>query len=81
MLGFKKNHPKGTTAILIITGMHCVSCSMSIDGELEDMPGVYSSETNYAKAKTVVEYDSGSVTLDALLRAIQQLGYDAQPES
>lgn len=81
MFGFKKNAgPSGTKATLRITGMHCTSCSMSIDGELEDLPGVFTSKTNYAKARTEVEYDPAAVTLGAMTDAIRKLGYDAAPE-
>ncbi len=40
-----------------ITGMHCTSCAMNIDGELEDTEGVKESSTNYAKQETEVEFD------------------------
>ena len=43
---------------LKITGMHCISCAMTIDGDLEDfVKGVKASNTNYAKAETEVEFD------------------------
>jgi copper chaperone CopZ len=52
---------------------------MSIDGALEDIPGVTRSETNYAKARTVVTYDPAAVSLDAMIAAVKELGYDAVP--
>lgn len=80
MFGIKKSAPQGTTTVFTITGMHCVSCSMSIDGELEDLAGVHSSKTNYRQARTVVEYDSAAVVIDDLIVAIQKLGYGVKPK-
>lgn len=58
--------------------MHCVSCAMNIDGELEDAPGVASAITNYAKAETKVEFDEGKVSVDNLLEAVKRAGYNAE---
>ncbi|MFH0852831.1 MAG: heavy metal-associated domain-containing protein [bacterium] len=80
MFGIKKNASQGTTAVFIITGMHCVSCSMSIDGGLEDLAGVHSSKTNYRQARTVVEYDPAAVVIADLIGIIQKLGYEAKLE-
>ncbi len=35
--------------IFKIQGMHCTSCAMNIDGELEDTEGIKEAKTNYAK--------------------------------
>jgi P-type Cu+ transporter len=61
---------------LKISGMHCVSCAMSIDGELEDM-GAKSSSTNYAKQETEVEFDEKKLDLEKISSTIQKLGYSA----
>ena len=34
---------------LQIQGMHCSSCAMNIDFDLEDLDGVKSAKTSYAK--------------------------------
>ena len=39
--------------VLKIKGMHCTSCAMNIDGELEDTKGVKEANTSYAKQKTI----------------------------
>jgi copper chaperone len=62
----------------IITGMHCTSCALLIDGDLEDMDGVISSSTSYARAETIVEFDEGKVTYEKILEIIKKNGYDAQ---
>lgn len=64
--------------VLKIDGMHCVSCSMNIDGELEDTEGVFSSNTNYAKQKAEVEFDTSKVSHDRIIGIIKDLGYEAE---
>ncbi len=59
-----------------IDGMHCTSCSMNIDGELEDTPGVIRAETSYAQSRTQVQYDSDQVTPEELKAVIAKLGYE-----
>ncbi|MCD8507749.1 cation transporter [Candidatus Woesebacteria bacterium] len=57
--------------------MHCTSCSMNIDGELEDTPGVVSASTNYARATTKVVFDPQTVTPKKLMQVVEKLGYTA----
>ncbi|HLL61291.1 MAG TPA: heavy-metal-associated domain-containing protein [Candidatus Nitrosocosmicus sp.] len=61
---------------LTITGMHCSSCAMNIDGELEDL-GVKNSTTNYAKAETEVEFDTEKITIEQVQKKIKEIGYQA----
>lgn len=64
---------------LQIKGMHCVGCAMTVDGALEDLPGVKSASTNYARQTTDVEYDEQKVTEAQLIAAVEQAGYQAVP--
>ena len=68
-----------TTLTLQIVGMHCTSCAMNIDFELEDLDGVESSNTNYAKALTIVTFDPKKVTVNKLTDTIRGLNYDTKP--
>jgi len=61
------------TKILKISGMHCVSCSMLIEGELEDM-GVQA-KANYAKQLVEVTFDEKKTKEESIAAAIQKLGY------
>ncbi len=63
---------------LQITGMHCASCAMNIDFELEDLPGVIESNTSYAKQVTQVKIDPEKVKDDEMFGAIEKLGYKAK---
>lgn len=66
---------KGTEITLKIEGMHCTSCSMNIDGELEDIPGVYSSKTSYAQSTTTIDYDPAKTEPKVFHKVIKELGY------
>jgi copper chaperone CopZ len=60
-----------------IQGMHCVGCAMIIDGALEDLPGVKSANTNFARQTVDIEYDEGQVSDDEIVSAIHAAGYMA----
>lgn len=62
-----------------IVGMHCTSCAINIDGELEDTEGVVSSNTSYAKQQVEVEFDAGKVSEKNILNAVKRAGYTAAP--
>lgn len=66
-----------TKKIFTITGMHCGSCAMNIDGELEDTSGVIESTTNYAAAKTTVSFDEKKISEGKIIEIIAGLGYTA----
>lgn len=61
-----------------IIGMHCTSCAMNIDGELEDTDGIKSSNTSYAKQVTEVEFDESNISDEKIVTLIKNVGYDAQ---
>lgn len=60
-----------------IQGMHCVGCAMTVDGALEDVPGVQSATTNYARQVVDVEYDEHKVSDEQIVEAVQAAGYQA----
>ena len=61
---------------LKIKGIHCISCTMNIDGELEDTEGVKSSNTNYAKQQTEIEFDESKISEKRIAQIINKLGYN-----
>lgn len=61
-----------------IEGMHCVGCAMKVDGAVEDLIGVKSASTNYARQFADVEYDDKEVTPGEIIEAIREAGYSAQ---
>jgi len=60
---------------LKIEGMHCTSCAMNIDFDLEDVR--VKASTNYAKQVTEVEYDEEKITLQKIIEVIKNTGYKA----
>lgn len=62
---------------LKIGGMHCTSCAMTIDMDLEELEGVKGARTSYASQETEVEFDSAKVTDDLILETIKKSGYSA----
>jgi len=64
------------TVTLKITGMHCVSCAINIDFELEDLEGVKEATTNYAKQQTVITYDPEATSIKKIRDVFQKLDYE-----
>jgi len=58
---------------LKIIGMHCTSCAINIDGELEDTEGIVESSTSYAKQRTVVEFDESKMASEKIISIIHKL--------
>lgn len=61
---------------LKIEGMHCTSCAMNIDFDLEDL-GVKSAKTSYAKQETEVEFDEEKIKPQQIIDQIKKTGYKA----
>ena len=60
-----------------ISGMHCTSCAMNIDGELEDTDGVREACTSYVKGVTEVVFEDDKLNLKKILTIIEKVGYTA----
>ena len=56
-----------------ISGMHCTSCAMNIEWELEDV-GV-KAKCNYAKAELEIEHDGGIEVDEKVKLAVEKAGY------
>lgn len=61
--------------VLKIDGMHCISCTMLVDGDLEDLKGVKSSKTNFAKAICEVEFEEKEVDIEKIVETVKGTGY------
>lgn len=62
-----------------IEGMHCSSCVMLIDMQLEEIDGVNSTKTSYQKGQSEVEYDESKVQDPEIIAAIAKAGYKVVP--
>jgi len=58
--------------------MHCISCALNIDLDLEDLPGVKKSQTNYARQETLVEFDPAQISETQITASIAETGYQVQ---
>jgi len=68
----------GPQVVLKVDGMHCSSCGLLIDDELEDVPGVRSSRTDVRKGRSTVHLaDEGSPDASTLIAAVERAGYQA----
>lgn len=67
-----------TTKKFKIEGMHCTSCAMNIDFDLEDVPGVKSVKTSYAREECEVLFDEERVDIKVVVETIEKTGYKAQ---
>jgi len=67
--------PSKEKAIIHITGMHCASCVVTIEGALKKTPGVVNAKVNFASEKAHIDYDPDQITPDKLHQAIEKTGY------
>lgn len=63
---------------LKIDGMHCNSCAMNIDFDLEDLEGVKSAHTSYVRQESEIEFDENQISLNRVLKQIKKTGYQAK---
>ncbi len=67
-----------TQCDLVITGMHCASCSALITRKLKKTPGVEEANVNYAANKARVRYDPAKINEEGLIAAVKSAGYGAE---
>ena len=62
-------------AVIGVQGMHCASCSITIEGALKRTEGVLAANVNYGTEKAVVEFDPEKTSEQRLAGIIKELGY------
>lgn len=67
-----------TTKKFKIVDMHCTSCAVTIDMELEDTDGVIESNTSYAKACVEVAFDPKKIQEEDIIAVLKKVGYTAK---
>ena len=60
---------------MTVSGMHCATCSTTVQEALVGLPGVTAARVNFALGKASVEYDPERVGPDELRRAVDGAGY------
>jgi copper chaperone CopZ len=64
---------------LAVVGMHCTGCEDSIRESVGGLEGVDRVEADHARGRVVVDYRSGAVTVDQVVAAVEELGFEAAP--
>lgn len=80
MFHLKKKVTPGLKTIFRVEGMHCPSCALGVDNELETVEGVFSSKTSYARAITTVFFDPARTKEEEIMSAIRRIGYVPKQE-
>lgn len=68
------------TINLQIDGMSCSSCAMNIENKLNSLEGVESAAVNIATNKARAVIDESKISKEAILKAIDNLGYSGKLE-
>lgn len=66
--------------ILKISGMHCASCSATIERSLKKEKGVSSVNVNLALEQAYLEFDSVEISIARIQKIIEKLGYKVAEE-
>jgi copper chaperone len=61
---------------LNVQGMSCGHCKASVEGALQKLDGVSAADVNLEAGTVVVSYDEVNVTVDTMVEAIEDQGYD-----
>ncbi|MET8681953.1 heavy metal-associated domain-containing protein [Streptomyces sp. NPDC004647] len=70
----KREADSGPQLILEVEGMHCASCGLLIDEELEEVPGVRSASTDARSGRTTVRLENAEMDPAALVAAVERAG-------
>src|SRR5690606_21663681 len=68
-----------TVTRIPVTGMTCAACQARVQTTLEKQPGVSQASVNLMMGTATVTYDPSAVEPAALVSAIEQTGYGAEP--
>ena len=66
------------TTTIKTSGMHCPSCSMLIEMNVSDLPGIDSVNASHADGVTTVSYDPAKVDATRIAEEIRSAGYEAE---
>ena len=71
--------PSPTTRITIpVSGMTCAACQSFVQKTLNAQPGVHDASVNLMMHNATVSYDPRASTVEALVEAIRNTGYEAE---
>ena len=64
-----------------VKGMHCASCVSRVEKALGGTEGVDGASVNLASSRAIVSIDPAKADLEGLLKAVKDVGYDAEIET
>ncbi len=62
-----------------ITGLNCEHCVARVEKAVSELPGVQKVKVHLKKSNGVVKFDESLVTSEAIVKKVQETGYDASP--
>lgn len=65
---------------LIVEGMTCAACSTRVEKVLNKLEGVVKATVNLSTNKAIIEYPSGVIDEDVLIKTVEKAGYKAEIE-
>lgn len=65
---------------LLIEGMTCAACSTRIDKVLNKIDGIVKANVNLSTNKALVEFPSGLISDEELIKVVEKAGYKAEME-
>jgi Cu2+-exporting ATPase len=71
--------PDARETTLIMEGIRCAACVWLNETHLASLPGVTSTEINYATRRAHVRWDASRIALSEILARIESIGYHAWP--
>ena len=76
---FVKSEGHIREASLILEGIVCAACIWLNERHLQQLPGVISADINFSTHRARVRWDDTRVKLSDILKAVQEIGYQAYP--
>jgi P-type Cu2+ transporter len=73
------NDPQVWESSVVIEGMHCAACSITVEDALRQVPGVLSAQVSAASQRAKVQWLPAQVKPSAWMQAVQRAGYGALP--
>ena len=60
-----------------VPDMHCTNCSMKLESLEDELAGIKEINASYHKQQMTVEYDEAQLTVEQIIAAAKQKGYQA----
>lgn len=77
---FVHESPSGHREItLLISGITCAACVWLLEKHLNEQAGILQCNVNMSSHLAVVRWDNSRITLSAIIKAIANVGYKAEP--